>query len=150
VQKFSEQMVPVDDRMFEVAGQEFRWVYPGWDEFADRLDTDSAAVAARSNGAVAQEGEEEEAGDEHAVREMYLDYAKRIEEFIDPDWNDGLTRWRSLVKPAGKKKSPVPAYLLQAIWRWLLEVTTDSPTKLPSASADGQPETDDTSKDASS
>ena len=149
MRKFSEEMVPVDDRMFEVAGQEFRWQYPGWDEFADRLDNDSAAVAARLNGGAKQEDAEGEP-DEHAVRDMYADYAKRIEEFIDPDWNDGLTRWRALVKPGAKKKSPVPAYLLQAIWRWLLEVTTDSPTKLPSASADGQPETDDTSKEGSS
>jgi hypothetical protein len=136
--RFSEEMVPVDDRMFEVAGQEFRWQYPGWDEFA-----------ARANGGAPAEGDDEKP-DEHAVREMYADYAKRIEEFIDPDWNDGLTRWKALVKPGAKKKSPIPAYLLQQIWRWLLEVTTDSPTKQPSASADGLPETADTSKDASS
>lgn len=146
MRRFSDDVMEAEKREFEVLGEVFRWRYPGWDEFSDRLDADFASVRS-TNGDATEAGEKP---NEHATREMYQDYVDRIAEFIDPDWNDGVTRWKALAAPKRGKKIPVPAYLLMDIWNYLVEVTTRSPTKLPSASAAGQPSTEPTSPGDSS
>lgn len=139
---FTEETIPPDRRTFEIGGEVFKWRYPYWGDFADKLDEDYATVnAARENG-----GKKKPEENPNAVREMYEDYIKRIEPYIEPE-NDGLERWKRLVE---RKKDPVPAYVFQNLFHWLVEVTTKSPTTQPSPSGDGQKETDSSSKEGSS
>ena len=145
MRKFSEDVVPADDREFEVLGETFRWRYPSWQEVTDQIDRETALLQ-QKNGDAPAEGETQEEP-ETTLRAIYQDYVDRIGTFIDPSWNDGPKRWKALTS---RKDSPVPAYLIMEIWNWLMEVTTRSPTKLPSASADGPQTTEATSKAGSS
>jgi hypothetical protein len=113
------------DREFEIAGELFKWVYPYWEDIANVFDADVADITA-------QDGEEKDP----TVKETISDFIKRIELFIDPDFNDGINRWRALSK---RKKNPVPHSQYAELYRWLLEVTSlPTPTEPSSPSEDGQ------------
>lgn len=113
------------DREFEIAGELFKWVYPYWEDIASVFDGDVAELSAEN-------GEEKDP----TVKETIGDFIKRIELFIDPEFNDGITRWRALSK---RKKNPVPHSQYAELYRWLLEVTSlPTPTEQPSPSEDGQ------------
>jgi hypothetical protein len=114
------------DREFEVAGEVFKWVYPYWEDIADVFDRDEEDDMTSSNGgAVAV-----------TVRSTLADFIERIELFIDPDFNNGVERWRELTK---RRKDPVPHSQYAAIYQYLLEVTSRPTPTIPSSpSEDGQ------------
>lgn len=117
----------VEDKDFEIGGEVFRWHYPYWEDIAKVFDQDVDEVASE-NGAPPKE---------LSVRDTLADFIKRIELFIDPDFNDGVTRWKALSK---RKKNPVPHSQYAELYQWLLEVTSaPTPTEQPSPSEDGQP-----------
>ena len=126
------------DREFEVSGEVFRWVFPYWEDIADVFDADETDEAVEGNGKVV----------EVTVRSTLQDFITRIELFIDPDFNDGVVRWRKLTQ---RKKDPVPHSQYAQIYQWLLEVTSRPTPTLPSSlSEDGQPLTAATSTAGSS
>ncbi len=118
-----------EDREFEIAGEVFRWIYPYWEDIAKVFDQDVEEV----------EGPNGEGPKDPTVRDTIADFIKRIELFIDPEFNDGITRWRALSK---RKKNPIPHSQYAELYRWLLEVTSaPNPTESPSPSEDGQLQT---------
>lgn len=126
----------VEDREFEIAGEVFRWVYPYWEDIAQVFDRD------------AQEAEEQNGDASITVRDTIHDFIERIELFIDPDFNDGRTRWKQLVQ---RKKNPIPHAQFAELYRYLLEETSrPHPTEPSSPSADGQQPTEVTSTGGSS
>ena len=121
MKRFSQE----EDREFEIAGEVFRWVYPYWEDIAKVFDHDEEE-AVPTNGNVT----------EITVRSTIADFIQRITLFIDPDFNDGVNRWKALTK---RKKNPIPHSQYAELYRWLLEVTSNPhPTELPSPSEDGQ------------
>lgn len=116
----------VQDREFEIAGEVFQWVYPYWEDIANVFDKDTEEIE--------QEGETDSVSDP-SVKETIQDFIERVELFIDPDFNDGINRWRQLTK---RKKNPIPHSQYSELYRWLLEVTSaPTPTELPSPSEAG-------------
>lgn len=113
------------DRGFEVVGEAFQWVYPYWEDIADVFDEDETEETTDQNGNSAV-----------TVRSTLVDFQKRIELFIDPEFNEGIKRWRELTK---RKKDPIPHSQYGQIYQWLLEVTSRTPTEPSSPSEDGQP-----------
>ena len=140
MRKFSDELV--EDREFEIGGELFKWRYPYWEEYAARREEDARTVAKANEPK--KDGEDDE--DEITFNELYADFIKRIETFIDPE-NDAVNRWRRLAK---RKIDPVPAYQFTELYFWLLEVTSSRPTEQPSPSENGQGQTAITSKAASS
>jgi hypothetical protein len=117
----------VEDRDFEIGGEVFRWIYPYWEDIAKVFDQDVNEMA----------GENGEEPKDPTVHETIGDFIVRIQLFIDPDFNDGVTRWKALAK---RKKNPIPHSHFAELYRWLLEVTSaPTPTESPSPSEDGQP-----------
>lgn len=110
------------DHEFEVAGEVFRWKFPYWEDIADQFDSDDTM---------------DRDGDVNVtVRSTLEDFIKRIEAFIDPEFNDGVNRWRELTK---RRKNPIPHSQFGQIYQWLLEETSrPTPTEPSSPSADGQ------------
>lgn len=122
-----------EDREFEIAGELFRWVYPYWEDIANVFDKDVAS----------EKTENGDAPEDPTVHATIADFIKRIEIFIDPDFNDGVTRWRALSK---RRKNPVPHSQYAELYRWLLETTSvPTPTEQSLPSEDGQPPTEVTS-----
>ncbi len=112
-----------EDREFEIAGEIFKWVYPYWEDMANVFDKDTAEAAKNGDAAPT------------TVRTTIADFQKRIELFIDPEYNDGITRWRTLCK---RKKNPIPTTQYGSLYQWLLEVTSGAtPTEPPSPSEPG-------------
>jgi hypothetical protein len=138
MREFSKELIPKDDRTFEIGGEMFRWRYPFWQEYAERREADTQAVKAAQ-----QNGDSEE---EFTFVDLYQDYFNRIETFIDPE-NDGIARWKRLAK---RKSDPVPAYQLPELYFWLLEVTSGRPTGQPSPSESGPGQTVSSSTEGSS
>ena len=124
-----------EDREFEIGGEVFQFVYPYWEDIAEVFDEDEKPS---ENGDAAF----------NTVRSTIEDLIKRTELFIDPDFNDGVTRWRELTK---RRKNPIPHSQYSELYRWLLEVTSDPhPTEPSTPSEDGQPSAVPTSTGASS
>lgn len=122
----------VEDKEFEIGGEVFRWHYPYWEDIAKVFDQDSKSMA---NGDGVADGDT-------SVLETIKDFIERIELFIDPDFNDGLVRWRALSQ---RKKNPVPHSQYPELYTWLLETTSNpTPTEPSSPSEDGQPKTEAT------
>ena len=118
-----------EDREFEIAGEVFKWVYPYWEDIAAVFDRDTGEEAVNGDGTAVAEPEP-------TVAETIEDFIGRIELFIDPDFNDGVTRWRALSK---RKKNPIPHSQFAELYRWLLETTSSpTPTEQPSPSEDGR------------
>lgn len=123
-----------EDREFEIAGEIFRWIYPYWEDIADVFDRDAAEFDQTNGDAPAVTV---------TVRSTIADFIERIELFIDPDFNDGRTRWQELAK---RKKNPIPHSQFAQLYQWLLEVTSaPHPTEQSTPSADGQQPTEATS-----
>jgi hypothetical protein len=117
-----------EDREFEIAGELFKWVYPYWEDIAAVFDRDSEEAE--------REGVETNGDSSFTVRATIADFIDRIELFIDPDFNDGRTRWKALTK---RKKNPIPHSQYAELYRWLLEVTSGTyPIEPQSRSEDGQ------------
>jgi hypothetical protein len=112
-----------EDREFEVVGEVFMWRTPWWGDVADTFDKD-VAQAASENGQQTQ-----------TMRESIQDLIDRIEEFIDPEFNDGVNRWKKL---AGRKDNPVPYGQFGQIYQYLISVAGGNPTEQPSPSPGGQ------------
>jgi len=119
----------VEDREFEIAGELFRWIYPYWEDIAKVFDQDTTEDEP-TNGAAAKDP---------TVRDTIADYIDRIQLFIDPEFNDGITRWKALAK---RKKNPIPHAQFAELYRWLLEVSSaPNPLESSSPSEDGQLQT---------
>jgi hypothetical protein len=119
----------VEDREFEIAGELFRWIYPYWEDIAKVFDQDTAEDEP-TNGAAPKDP---------TVRDTIADYIDRIQLFIDPDFNDGIARWKALAK---RKKNPIPHAQFAELYRWLLEVSSaPNPTEPSLPSEDGQLQT---------
>lgn len=117
-----------EDREFEIAGELFRWIYPYWEDIAKVFDEDT--IEETTNGAEPKDP---------TVRETIGDFIDRIQLFIDPEFNDGVTRWKALVK---RKKNPIPHSQYAELYRYLLEVTSNpTPTESSLPSEDGQLQT---------
>lgn len=126
-----------EDREFEIGGEVFRWVYPYWEDIAKVFDRDEEELS--QNGKTPEEP---------TVRSTIADFIERIQLFIDPDFNDGVTRWKTITK---RKKNPIPHSQYAELYRWLLEVTSNPhPTEPSSPSEDGQPDAEVTSTAGSS
>jgi hypothetical protein len=111
----------MEDRQFEIGGEQFTWVYPYWEDIADVFDKDTKALDADD-------------APNPSVRETISDFIDRIQLFIEPDQR---ARWVTLSK---RKKDPIPHSQYSELYRWLLEVTSEpTPTEQSSPSEDGQP-----------
>lgn len=116
-----------EDREFEIAGEVFRWVYPYWEDIAAVFDRDTEEISGNGDAPAEEK--------DPTVMESIQDFIVRIELFIDPDFNDGLTRWRALAK---RRKNPIPHAQYSELYRWLLEVTSlPTPTEPSSPSEPG-------------
>ena len=135
MRKFSEELVK--DREFEIGGELFKWRYPYWEEFADQLDKDIAAVNAPQNGGEAVPD---------TVRSGYESFIERIPMFLNPK-NDAHKRFKAL---ANRKVDAVPRYQFAQLYRLLVQVTSNLPTTPPSAPEAGGGDNDTGSSDASS
>lgn len=141
MKRFTQQV----DKEFEIGGEVFRWHYPYWEDIADVFDRDEESeketegeTAVSTNGSAVTV----------TVRSTIKDFIERIELFIDPDYNDGITRWRELSQ---RRKNPIPHAQYGELYRHLLEVTSNPfPTAQSSPSEDGQPSTAPTSTAGSS
>lgn len=121
-----------EDREFEIGGEVFKWVYPFWEDIAKIFDVDDESQDTIDN----------------SVRGTISDLIERIAVFIDPDFNDGVNRWKAL---ANRRKNPIPHSQYSELYRWLLEVTSDPhPTDPSSPSEDGQQNGEATSEVGSS
>lgn len=119
-----------EDREFEIAGEVFKWVYPYWEDMANVFDKDTAEASKNGDAIVL------------TVHGTIADFQKRIELFIDPEYNDGITRWRALCK---RKKNPIPHAQYSQLYGWLLEVTSGmNPTEPLSPSESGPQPTEAT------
>lgn len=126
-----KRFTQVEDREFEIGGEVFRWIYPYWEDIAKVFDADTVEMETEN-----ENGNESK---DPTVRDTIADFIKRIELFIDPEFNDGITRWKALAK---RKKNPIPHSQYAELYRWLLEVSSSpTPTESPSPSEDGQPQT---------
>lgn len=129
-----------EDREFEIAGEVFKWVYPYWEDIAAVFDRDAQELD--------QEAQETNGNASFTVRATIADFIERIELFIDPDFNDGRTRWKQLAK---RKKNPIPHSQYSELYRWLLEVTSATyPIEPSSPSEPGQQPIAATSTEGSS
>lgn len=121
MKRFSDMLV--DDREFEVGGEIFKWRYPFWEEMAAIFDEDVDLL----------KNLDADSGQMPSTKESIERTIERSLVFIDPE--DGAhERFRAL---AQRKDPPVPLFLFGEIYRWLLEVTSNRPSRQPSASEPG-------------
>jgi hypothetical protein len=124
VKKFSDTLE--SDREFEFAGEVFQWTYVHWDVLTGIVD------GAGSNGK------------EPTATESIRQITDAIPQFLD-EANDGPKRMGTLLE--GKSR-PVPIGQVNALYEWLLEVTSGRPTETPSPSEAGRGKTAASSKAA--
>ena len=122
MKKFSDALT--QDREFEFAGELFKFQYVHW----------SVLTAIVDGGG--------ENGKEPTATENVQEIVDAIPSFIDPE-NDGNKRMHALLS---SKDKPVPIGQVNALYEWLLEVTSGRPTIPPSPSAPGPGKTAPSSK----
>lgn len=126
MKKFSDLLV--EDHEFEFSGEMFKWQYVHWSVL-----TGIADGPARSNG--------DKEAKEPTATESVKQIADAIPNFIEGE--DGRKRMIALLE--GKDK-PVPIGQVNALYEWLLEVTSGRPTETPSPSEGGPGRTAASSK----
>jgi hypothetical protein len=132
VKEFSA-LIP-EDRKFEVGGEVYEWVTPFWKDLALIFDEDVMLIAQAAIDAAKAEDEQDDApkeGDDTQTRDNIERVQTRIMLFLAPADHP---RWKKL---CGRKEDPVPMFLFNEVYRWLLEVATGRPTLPPSDSAPG-------------
>jgi hypothetical protein len=112
VKKFSEALE--QDREFEFGGELFKYQYVHWSVLTAIVD------GSGSNGK------------ELSATENVQEIVDSIPKFIEPD---GDERIRKLLSST---ESPVPIGQVNALYEWLLEVTSGRPTVPPSPSEAGR------------
>lgn len=122
MKKFSDALA--EDREFEFAGELFKFQYVHWSVLTAIVD------GGRENGK------------EPTATENVQEIVDAIPSFIDPD-NDGDKRMTALLSA---KDKPVPIGQVNALYEWLLEVTSGRPTTQPSPSEPGPGKTAPSSK----
>lgn len=121
MKKFSESLA--QDRDFEFMGELFKWQYVHWSVLTEIVD--------RSPN-----------GKEPTATENVEEIIAAIPQFIDAE-NDGPKRMSTLLV-----SGPVPIGQVNALYEWLLEVTSGRPTEQPSPSEPGRGKTAASSKGA--
>jgi hypothetical protein len=111
VKKFSEALV--EDREFEFSGELFKYRYVHWSVLTAIVDGGSGN------------------GKEPTATENVQEIVDSIPKFIEPD---GDERIHKLLTDTDK---PVPIGQVNALYEWLLEVTSGRPTVAPSPSEPG-------------
>lgn len=122
MKKFSDALA--QDREFEFAGELFKFQYVHWSVLTAIVD------GGRDNGK------------EPTATENVQEIVDAIPSFIDPE-NEGDKRMLSLLS---SKDKPVPIGQVNALYEWLLEVTSGRPTVPPSPSEVGPGKTAPSSK----
>jgi hypothetical protein len=120
VKKFSDALEA--DREFEFGGELFKYQYVHWSVLTGIVD------GASTNGK------------EPTATENVQEIVDSIPKFIEPD---GDERIRTLLTDPGR---PVPIGQVNALYEWLLEVTSGRPTQPPSPSEPGPGKTARSSK----
>lgn len=120
-----------DDRTFTIGGQEFKWRYLHWREFAGSIDEEQAARAeARKNGTEpAKDEAEEDEGD--TLVESFEKVIGRILMYLEPGDH------ARFLEATEDEDKPVTIVQLNELANWLLEVQTDRPTQAPQISSPG-------------
>ena len=113
MKKFSDTLVK--DRDFEFLGELFKYKLVHWTVITQIVD------GGRN-------------GKDPTSTEQVQELIDLIPEFVD-DENDGPTRMKKLLE--GKEK-PVPIGQVNALYEWLLEVSSGRPTEAPSPSPGGR------------
>lgn len=114
MKKFSDTLT--QDRDFEFLGELFKYKLVHWSVITSIVD----------------EGGKN--GKDPTATEQVQELIDLIPAFVDED-NEGPARMKKLLE--GKDK-PVPIGQINALYEWLLEVTSGRPTEAPSSSAPGR------------
>lgn len=122
MKKFSDSLEA--EHEFEFAGELFKWQFVHWDVLTGIVDGGS------------------ENGSDPTATESVKQITESIPNFIDTE--DGKQRMQTLL--AGKVK-PIPIGQVNALYEWLLEVTSGRPTETPSPSESGRGKTAVSSKE---
>lgn len=122
MKRFSDALA--DDREFEFAGELFKFQYVHWSVLTAIVD------GGRDNGK------------EPTATENVQEIVDAIPSFIDSE-NDGEKRMHALLS---SKDKPVPIGQVNALYEWLLEVTSGRPTVPPLPSEAGPGKTAPSSK----
>jgi hypothetical protein len=121
VKKFSDALE--QDREFEFGGELFKYQYVHWSVLTEIVD------GSNSNGK------------EPTATENVQEIVDSIPKFIEPD---GDSRIHAMLS---SKDNPVPIGQVNALYEWLLEVTSGRPTAQPSLSEVGRGKTAPSSKE---
>jgi len=122
VKKFSDALE--QDREFEFGGELFKFQYVHWTVLTAIVDGTG------------------DNGREPTATQNVQEIVDSIPKFIDPE-NEGDKRMHALLSSTDK---PVPIGQVNALYEWLLEVTSGRPTVPPSPSAPGPGRTAPSSK----
>ena len=134
MKRFTE-MIP-DDREFELGDELWTWETPYWEDLAAIFDEDvhliqQAAIAAAKEAEAEAKGEAGETAADAQTRDNISRVQTRIMLFLP---KEDHARWRKL---CARRTKPVPMFLFNEVYRWLLEVATGRPTTPPSDSEPG-------------
>lgn len=124
MKKFSDALT--QDREFEFCGELFKFQYVHWSVLTSIVDAGN------------------ENGKEPTATQNVQEIVDAIPNFIDPE-NDGDKKMLILLT---SKDKPVPIGQVNALYEWLLEVTSGRPTEAPLPSATGPGKTAASSKGA--
>jgi hypothetical protein len=144
LRSFSKELI--EDREFEIGGEVFEFIYPHWEIGAKIFD--DSLVATKKNG------DEPAEPDKFFWKNDTKMAIEKIPMFLNPK-NDALNRFKAL---AARKTDAVPRYQFVQLYSFLVAVTGNLPTNLPSStqsdggagkteaeSAGGSPSTEATS-----
>ena len=117
MKKFSDARA--QDRDFEFLGELFKYKLVHWSVITSIVDDGGKN------------------GKDPTATEQVQELIDLIPDFLDED-NDGPARMKALL---GGKDKPVPIGQVNALYEWLLEVTSGRPTEQPSPSPGGRGKT---------
>jgi hypothetical protein len=115
VKEFSKELVT--DRKFEIGGVVLEWRYPYWEELTELYEQGRAEV---------QNGQPEMSSKEQLDLVIH-----RIGFFLT---EDSARKWQDRIQD---REEPIPAFQITGLFQWLVEVTSNRPTELLSASDPG-------------
>ena len=124
---FSEELIPENQRKFELGGEVFEWIYPHWEVGAQTMQETFNPEGVTENG------------DKAFSWKVDTEYAiSRIPLYLNPK-NDSHKRFKALV---ARKADAVPRFQLVGLYKWLVQVTNNLPTNPPSDAPAGGGEND--------
>ncbi len=137
IRSFSKELI--EDREFEIGGEVFEFIYPHW-EIGAKIFDDELAPAKKNGEAPAEP-------DKFFWKNDTKMAIEKIPMFLNPK-NDALNRFKAL---ASRKTDAVPRFQFVQLYSFLVAVTSNLPTNLPSSSPsdDGDGKTEAESAGAS-